>query len=64
MLRKGDMVKWCEPGMLMLEEQVFGIVLENQKEGSKRILVHFLDDGKPAREPIKWVQLVARGNQG
>ena len=53
MLRKGDLVRWCEPGML--EEQVFGIVLENQEEGSKRILVHFLDDGKPAREPIEWI---------
>lgn len=62
MLRKGDLVKWCEPGML--EEQVFGIVLENEKKASQRILVHFLDDGKPAREPIEWVQLVARGNRG
>lgn len=62
MLRKGDMVKWCEPGML--EEQVLGIVLENEKKASQRILVHFLDDGKPSRELIEWVQLVARGNRG
>ena len=60
MLRKGDLVKWCEPGML--GEQVFGVVLENEKEDSQRILVHFLDSTKPSHEPIVWVQLVARGN--
>ncbi len=62
MLRKGDLVKWSS--QTGLGDQVFGVVLENQKEDSKRILVHFLDDGKPAREPIEWVQLVSRGNQG
>ena len=62
MLRKGDLVKWCSTNQS--GEQVFGIILENQKEDSKRILVHFLDDGKPAREPIVWVQPVSRGNQG
>ena len=61
MLRKGDLVKWCEPGML--GEQVFGIVLENQKEDSKRILVHFLDDGKPAREPILWLERLRKDNE-
>lgn len=62
MLRKGDLVKWCSTNQS--GEQVFGVVLENQKEDSKRILVHFLDVGKPAREPIEWVQLVSRENQG
>ena len=62
MLRKGDLVKWRSTNQS--GEQVFGVVLENQKEDSKRILVRFLDFGKPAREPIEWVQLVSRGNQG
>lgn len=59
MLRKGDLVKWCEPGML--EEQIFGIVLGNQKENSERILVHWLDIGKPTRELVKYVQLTSPG---
>ena len=62
MLRKGDLVKWCS--QTGLGEQVFGVVLENQKQDSKRVLVHFLGDRKPVRELIKWVQLVSRGSQG
>jgi hypothetical protein len=62
MLRKGDLVKWCS--QTGLGEQVFGVVLENQKQDSKRILVHFLGDRKPVSQRTKWVQLVSRGNQG
>lgn len=69
MLRKGDLVKWCDPRPVSYrgssDKPVLGIILEDEEE-SKLIMVYFPDDGpyNGDREPVRWLQLVSRANQG
>jgi hypothetical protein len=52
MLRKGDLVEWTGT------ERSIGILLEDQKSDSPRILVFWLDFNEPSKEPIEWMTLI------
>ena len=67
MLRKGDLVKWLG-ATVPFDQAQLGIIAEDQRKGSTRIFVYWLDSSlntpEQFREPILWLERLRKESEG
>ena len=67
MLRKGDLVKWLG-STFPFDQAQLGIIAEDQRKGSTRIFVYWLDQSlntpEQFREPILWLERLRKESEG